>query len=138
MRRLALAASVAGLGVSIYLTGVHYAGVPLACPTVEAVNCSVVLSSPYALIAGTRLPTSAAGIVWFAINGALWFRPLPRLQIAWAAVGLATVLYLVFVEIVQLGTLCVWCTVAHILVLAIFLVAVTGIQRHADAGASTQ
>jgi uncharacterized membrane protein len=36
-----------------------------------------------------------------------------------------TVLYLVFIEIVRIGAICVWCTAAHILVLGIFLVAVS-------------
>ena len=81
-QRLALAASVAGLGVSIYLTAVHYAGVPLACPAGGTINCEAVLSSPYAVIAGTAIPTSAAGIVWFAISALLWTRRAGRIQLA--------------------------------------------------------
>jgi uncharacterized membrane protein len=122
---LALAASVAGLGVSIYLTAVHYAGVPLACPANGTINCEAVLSSRYAVIAGTNVPTSAAGIVWFAVSVMLWTRRASRLQLAWSALGLVTVLFLVYVEIVQLGAICIWCTAAHILVLVIFLIAVT-------------
>jgi uncharacterized membrane protein len=38
---------------------------------------------------------------------------------------MAVVLYLVFIEIVKLGAICLWCTVAHVLVLLIFLIAVT-------------
>jgi uncharacterized membrane protein len=47
------------------------------------------------------------------------------LQLAWSALGLVTALFLVYVEIVQLGAICIWCTAAHILVLVIFLIAVT-------------
>ncbi len=124
LQLLAVAASVAGLAVSVYLTIVHYAGVPLACPTGQVVNCEVVLSSSYALIAGTPVPTSAAGIVWFAVSAVLWALPLRRAQLIWSGLGLLTILYLVFIEIVRLGTICVWCTVAHLLVLGIFLVAI--------------
>ena len=53
---LALAASVAGLAVSIYLTVVHYAGVPLACPANATISCEAVLSSKFAVIAGTSNP----------------------------------------------------------------------------------
>ena len=134
MRLLALAASVAGVGVAIYLTAVHYAGVPLACPTAAAVNCEAVLSSPYGVVAGTPVPTSAAGILWFAISAFLWWRPRGRLPLLWAAIGMATVLYLVFIEIVQLGTVCIWCTVAHFLVLCIFLVAIMWTQPQQEAG----
>ena len=120
---LALAAGLAGLGVSIYLTAVHYTGVPVACPANGSVNCEVVLSSRYALIAGTNVPTSAAGIVWFAVSALLWTRRPGRVQLAWSVAGLATVLLLVFVEIVLVGAICVWCTAAHLLVLVIFLIA---------------
>jgi uncharacterized membrane protein len=120
---LALAAGLAGLGISVYLTAVHYAGVPLACPANGTISCEAVLSSRYAIIAGTNLPTSAAGIVWFAVSMLLWIRPSGRIQLAWSTAGLAAVLSLVFVEIVLVGAICIWCTAAHVLVLLIFLVA---------------
>ncbi len=128
-QRLALAASVAGLGVSIYLTAVHFAGVPLACPANGTISCEAVLSSQYAVIAGTAIPTSAAGIVWFAISALLWTRRAGRIQLAWSALGLVTVLFLVYVEIVQVGAVCIWCSAAHVLVLLIFLVAITEANR---------
>ena len=134
MRVVALAASLAGLGVSIYLTAVHYAGVPLACPAAASINCEVVLSSAYALVAGTAIPTSAMGIAWFAVNTALWIRPLHRIELAWAAAGMSVVLYLVFVEIVRLGAICVWCTAAHFLVLVVFLVALMQVLSRPAAG----
>jgi uncharacterized membrane protein len=128
--KLALVASLAGVGISIYLTVVHYATIPLACPANAVVNCEQVLSSSYAVIGGSGVPTSAAGILWFAISAglalALWLRPGPqlaRVQLAWSAIGLVTVLYLVYVEIVQLGAVCIWCSAAHALVLLIFLIA---------------
>jgi uncharacterized membrane protein len=103
--------------------------VPLVCSTTGAINCEQVLSSPYAVIAGTTLPTSAAGMVWFAVTAALAGMRLAntnspvvgRLQLAWSAIGLATIVGLVFIEIVVLGAICIWCTAAHALVLAIFL-----------------
>ena len=119
---LALAAAIAGLGVSIYLTVVHYAGVPLACPANGTINCEAVLSSRYAVIAGTSLPTSVAGIVWFAVSALLWTSRRVRIQLAWSLIGLVTVLYLVYIEIVQLGAVCIWCSAAHALVLVNFLV----------------
>jgi uncharacterized membrane protein len=120
---LGLAAGLAGLGISIYLTVVHYSGVPLACPATGTINCEAVLSSQYAVIAGTAVPTSAAGIVWFAVSTLLWTRRPGRIQLAWSIAGLAAVLLLVFVEIVLVGAICIWCTAAHVLVLLIFLIA---------------
>ena len=122
---LALAAALAGLGISIYLTAVHYAGMPLACPANGTINCEAVLSSRYAVIAGTNVPTSAAGIAWFTVSALLSTRRAGRVQLAWSALGLATVLFLVYVEIVQLGAVCIWCTAAHVLVVSIFLIVLT-------------
>jgi uncharacterized membrane protein len=124
-----LAISVAGIALSIYLTLLHYQGVVPACPVNGHINCDAVLSSRYAVIAGTTLPTSAAGLVWFAVSAVLWARPPGRLLLVWSALGLATVLYLVFIEIVQIGAICLWCTAAHLLVLILFLTALTVWQR---------
>ena len=122
---LAIALSVAGVAVSIYLTVLHFVGFAPACPATGPVNCEAVLSSPYAVIAGTTVPTSAAGIAWFAVSAVLWVRGFGRVQLAWSVLGLVTVLYLVFVEIVRIGAICLWCTAAHVLVVAVLLIAVT-------------
>lgn len=122
-------ASVAGATVSLYLTVLHYAGVVPGCPTAGPINCDAVLSSPYAVIAGTSIPTSAAGVAWFAISGALWTRAGGPVQLGWSAIGLATVVYLVFIEIVRIGAICLWCTGAHVLVVILFLIALTTWQN---------
>ncbi len=117
----ALVVSLAGVAVSAYLTVLHYAGVVPGCPVAGPIDCEAVLSSPYAVIRGTTLPTSAAGIVWFGISALLWTRPAGRAHQAWAGIGLATVLYLVFIAIVRLGVICLWLTAAHVMVMAIVL-----------------
>jgi uncharacterized membrane protein len=120
---LAALASVAGLGVSVYLRVVHFSTIPLACPASTVVNCEQVLSSRYAVIGGSELPTSTAGIVWFAVSLGLVLLRRRRALLAWSAIGLATALFLLYVEIVQLGAVCIWCTAAHAMVLLIFLIA---------------
>lgn len=122
---VAVLAGVAGVAMSIYLTVLHYTGVVPGCPVSGPVNCEAVLSSPYALIAGLPVPTSAAGIVWFGVSAVLWTRPLTWIHLAWSALGLATVVYLVFIEIVRLGAICLWCSAAHVLVVAIAVIALT-------------
>ena len=124
-RTLAIAAGLAGIAVSVYLTIFHFVGLIPACPVTSRINCEVVLSSSYGVIAGTPVPTSAAGIVWFGIAVVLWLRPFGWMQLAWSAVGLLTVMYFVYVEIVPLGAICLWCTATHVLVLVIFLIALT-------------
>jgi uncharacterized membrane protein len=125
----ALIASLAGLAISVYLTLQHYQGVVPGCPVTGPINCDAVLSSPYAVIGGTAVPTSALGIAWFAFSAVLWaagWRPLVYL---WMAAGLASVTVLVFIEIVRIGAICLWCSSAHVLVLALFLIALTMWQR---------
>ena len=121
----AVALSLAGVGISIYLTVLHYAGVTPACPESGPVNCEAVLTSSYSVIAGTTIPTSAAGIAWFGVSALLWSWRAGPLHLVWSAIGLATALYLVFVELVVIRVICLWCTAAHVLVFAIALIAVT-------------
>lgn len=131
---LTLAASAVGLGVSTYLTFVHFAAAQLVCTVGGPVNCERVLGSGYAVIAGSSVPTSAAGIVWFGISATLAAAmllgigrqsTLHAIQVAWSIAGLLTVVYLLFVEIVLVGAICLWCTTAHALVVAIFVLTVT-------------
>jgi uncharacterized membrane protein len=138
-RKLLVAAALAGVigvAISVYLTVVHYAAIPLVCTTTGIISCERVLSSPYSVIVGSGLPTSAAGIAWFTVSAALAlvqlngcsYPALVRWHLAWSAVGLTTVVYLVFVEIVQLGALCIWCSSAHALVVLTFVITLTRSQ----------
>jgi len=127
-QKLAVVASVAGLAISIYLTVVHYSTIPLACPANAVVNCEQVLSSRYAVIGDSGLPTSAAGIAWFLVSAALALLRRRRALLAWSSIGLLTVLVLVYIEIVKLGAVCIWCTAAHAMVLLIFLIALSRLQ----------
>jgi uncharacterized membrane protein len=124
----AIALSVAGIAISLYLTGLHYAGATPACPVSGSINCEAVLSSSYALILGSSIPTSVLGVIWFAVSALVWTRQTGWLQVGWSAVGLAGVLGLVYIEIVVLNAICIWCTAAHVLVVALLLIAVTARQ----------
>ena len=125
LRLVAVIAGLAGLAVSVYLTVLHYQGVVPGCPTTGPINCDAVLSSKYAVLAGTPVPTSALGIVWFGVSALLWMVGWRRAIYAWSGVGIASVTVLVFTEIVLVGAICLWCTAAHVLVLAQLLAAVT-------------
>lgn len=132
------AMALAGIGIAAYLTAEHYAHQEPFCTTVGPINCASVLSSRYSVLPGTAIPITIPGMLWFLISGALavaglaafWrARPEPtRLRLAqlvWSAAGLVFVLYLVWAEIVQVGAICAWCTVVHLLTLATFLIALS-------------
>src|SRR5579859_7438572 len=120
--------SVAGIGISIYLTIVHYTGAGLVCSTTGLINCERVLSSQYSLIPFTSLPITFPGILWFVVSGILALMagrvigPRQRQvyigEVVWAVLGLFSVFYLVFAEIVKVQAICVWCTVVHVIILS--------------------
>lgn len=122
--------AILGIGLAGYLTTVHYAHIPLVCSDQGLVNCQMVLSSSYSIIPGTSLPITVPGMAFFLVSLALALgqlrRPanygLRRAHAVWAGVGVLTALYLVFVELVELRTICLWCTSVHVVLLLTFLV----------------
>jgi uncharacterized membrane protein len=131
--------AIVSLAVSIYLTIVHYntANVPLVCSSTGFVNCENVLASSYSLIPGTQIPVSIAGILWSLAAIALPLIGLivgPDVRLVrlgtsvWGGIGLLSVFYFVYAEIVLIHYLCAWCTVVHVLVLIYLLLSVFMLQ----------
>jgi uncharacterized membrane protein len=134
---LLLLLSLLGMGISIYLTFVHYENAPLVCSDSGLVNCARVLSSSYADVPGTSVPITLPGLAWCAVGAVLAIaglyaglggRRLRVMQFAWSFLGMLTVLYLVYVEIVRLHTICAWCTAFHALILLMFLLSLVRLQ----------
>ena len=136
---LLLALSLVGVAITLYLTSVHYENVPLVCSASGLIDCARVLSSSYSVVPGTTLPITIPGLGWCLISASLAIAGLfsttgsgqRRIKIAqffWALSGLLVVLYLVYVEIVRLHTICAWCTALHVLMLFLFLVTVVQLQ----------
>ncbi len=144
--------SVVGIGIAVYLTAVHYENVPLVCSTRGFVDCSFVLSSPYSVIPGTTVPITVPGLFWSLVSAALAItalrlsstgvthrastfaalRNIHIAQFAWSLVGMLTVLYLVYVEIVRLHTICAWCTALHVIILIMLLITLVQVQQRSD------
>ena len=123
-----------GAADAIYLTLVHYdSQVALVCSDSGFVNCTRVITSAYAYMPGTAIPISLPGLAWCLVLAALaivgiWIgderRWLRVAQFGWALLGMFTVLYLIYVEIVILRNLCAWCTVLHVLITLMFFITV--------------
>lgn len=135
---LLLLLSVVGAGIAIYLTTVHYAHVPLVCSTTGFIDCARVVSSPYSLVPGTTIPITIPGLAWCVVSAALaiaGLRLLPEhywvrvAEFIWFLLGIFTALYLVYVELVLLHSLCAWCTALHVIILIMFLVALVRLPR---------
>src|SRR5580658_7599942 len=109
-------ASVAGLGVSGYLTYEHYTGSSsLVCSNKGIVNCLEVTTSTYSKVAG--VPVADLGLVFFAVMLILqlpymWGRPeriVRTARLVWAAAGLASAVYLLYTELFRIDAICLWC-----------------------------
>lgn len=124
--------SLAGLGLSIYLTVSHYTGARLAgCPVAGVVNCSVVTTSAQSYILG--IPVAVLGLANFIVMTALnspwawratsyWIH-LSRFVLAVLAMGF--VLWLVFAELIIIKHLCEYCTGVHVITFALLIVLTT-------------
>ena len=126
---LTLPIAVAGLGLSSYLTYVHFTDPKqLSCPDTGVVNCLKVTTSSQSEIFG-HIPVAVTGLAYYAVMVALvspWAwrarsELVDRLRLAGAIAGIGMVVYLVFVEAVQLHALCLYCTGVHVLTFLLFL-----------------
>ena len=115
-----------GLVVAGYLTVEHYtASATLVCSSGAIVNCQQVTTSSYSLLFG--VPVALLGLLYFVAGSIfVWLLaprwPAGRVHAAGTLVtgaGVAFVLYLIWAEI-QLGQICSWCTVIHVLIIGLF------------------
>ncbi len=133
---LAVLLALGGLGVSIYLTLVHYtAAVHLACSTTGVINCQKVVTSPQSVIFG--IPVAVFGLPFFLASAVLnlpvaWRSQSPLLRtarLALAISGIGFVVYLIYTELLVIDAICEWCTSAHVMAFALFMLVVWGTSR---------
>jgi uncharacterized membrane protein len=123
-----LALSLAGLGVSIYLTIAHYTSTSiLDCSSNGLVDCAKVTTSSQSMVFGV-FPVAVLGLAFYvfmtAVNSPWGWRL--RVPLVWwarigsAVVGIGFVLYLIYAEIIQIGNICLWCTSVHVITFLLF------------------
>jgi uncharacterized membrane protein len=121
--------SVAALGVSIYLTIDHYASAEvLVCSVDGPVDCERVTTSAQSMVFG--VPVAVLGVAWSAVMIVLslprlwysgsWLIWTARQAMVWG--GMAFVAWLVYAELFLIGAICSWCTVVHVIAVALFIV----------------
>ena len=139
--------SLAGLGVSIYLTIAHFTESTLAgCnETGGLVNCTKVTTSPQSYVFG--IPVAVLGLAFYLFMVAImspWAwratrREVHLVRIAALIAGMGFVLYLLYAELFIIGSICLYCTSVHALtfilfVLTIFAAATWGVGRARSSG----
>jgi uncharacterized membrane protein len=135
-----LLVTLAGLGVSIYLTIAHYTTtVTLACPETSTVNCEKVTTSAESVVFG--IPVAVLGLVYFVAMLGLnsppaWSSTSPLIRWARmlsASVGICFVGWLVYSELFKIDAICLWCTSVHVLNLILFSLIAVGTAATAAA-----
>lgn len=114
--QILLAISLTGVGLSSYL---EYVSSQPTCP-VGFQGCDIVVTSPYSRIYGVSL--SSLGLAWFLILLILTVlasyknsKNFSYIILGWTLASIPSVAILVWIEVVILNAICIYCTIAHLL-----------------------
>ncbi len=135
LRRVALGLTVVGLGVAIYLTYVHYAGIKAVCEIAH--GCEKVQTSEWSKLAG--VPVALLGLVGYAGILASLFVPGEAGLIAGAAqaiVGFGFSAYLTYRELFSIEAICIWCVGSAVILTALAIVTTVRLVRAEPLGST--
>jgi uncharacterized membrane protein len=126
--RVAVASTLAvlGLGVSVYLTVVHFIGGsgPAFCSGSGTFSCETVTTSPQSHVFG--IPVAVLGLAYYLVMAAInspwaWRSSDRRIHLArlvLSVAGIFFVLYLISAELLIIKAVCLWCTSVHVITFA--------------------
>lgn len=132
MKRIAVALvlllAFCGIANSAYLTKSEKTATPLLCDVSGLTDCNTVAQSPYSYIYGISLAEYGLifyGLLFFlaAVELFLADRILRRMLQVLAFFGFFASIYFVFIQVVVINALCIYCTASAVLALLIFLCA---------------
>lgn len=120
--------SIAGLIASLYISLVRLSP-PEFCELGSLFSCEEVLFSPYSSFLG--IPMEYYGAAWFTVSlllsiFSLFSRVGKILLLGWSVLGILGVIYLVYVEVFLVNSICILCTVAHVFGILILLASYIG------------
>ena len=119
-----LVLSLLGLIISLYQTYDYYTPSDGSfCDFSATISCSAVTKSSYARILTT--PVAILGVLYFLILALLSRKAEPKyftFMYLWSLLGTLFIIYLIYAEI-QLGALCPLCTLIHLLIITIAILA---------------
>lgn len=130
---LSLLLSIAGLLTSAYLTYTHFNAGALLCSADAVIDCETVTTSEQSALFG--IPVAFLGLAFFAFLTVIclpfaWrIEALKWVRLAAIGVGVLMVVYLVAAEFLVIGKICLWCTVVHVITLALACLLVSASLR---------
>ncbi len=128
LRLAGLVLVVAGIGISAYLTYVHYEGIRPVCGL--GGDCEKVQTSAYAELLG--IPVALLGLAGYGVLlGALLARGDNALMVAAATalVGFGFSMYLTYRELFTIDAICPWCVASATVLTLLAVITVTRLVR---------
>ncbi len=128
------ALAILGLVISAYETYAHFNGSHLAgCPSGGSgtFNCTAVITSPQSMVFGV-IPVAILGLAFYVAAVPLFSpwawrmqrREVHLLRLGSVIAGMGFVMYLIYAELYQIGDICEYCTVVHVVTFLLFCVTV--------------
>ena len=115
--------------MSAYLTYTHYTESALAgcTETSGTINCGKVTTSPQSIVFG--IPVAVLGLAFYVFLAAImspyaWRsgrREIAIARLVSLVVGIGFVLYLLYAELFQIGSICLYCTSVHVITFLLFV-----------------
>jgi uncharacterized membrane protein len=113
-----LVLALMGLAAAVYVARGSYTGQPLWCPVLD--GCNAVVNSPYSRVFG--VPMSYFGFIYylymFALAARLAFEPFSNSlrfrAILYAAMGAASSIYFMYLQLGFIREVCSYCLIAAI------------------------
>ncbi len=132
LRWTTFALAILGLAVSAYLTYAHYTESTLAGCSDKAglVDCGKVTTSPESAVFG--IPVAVLGLAFYLFAVAImspyaWRfarREVALVRMLSLVVGIGFVIYLIYAELFDIGSICLYCTSVHVITFALFVLTV--------------
>jgi len=126
------ALAIGGLAISSYETWAHYNGSHLlACTGNGSENCTAVITSPQSMVFGV-IPVAILGLLFYVFAVAImspWAWQIRRrevglLRLGSMILGMGFVMYLIYAELYQIGSWCLYCTGVHIITFLLFCITI--------------
>jgi len=124
--------AIGGLAISSYETWAHFNGSHLlACTGNGSENCTAVITSPQSEVFGF-IPVAILGLLFYVFVVAImspWAWQIRRrevglLRLGSMIAGMGFVMYLIYAELYQIGSWCLYCTGVHIITFLLFCITI--------------